>query len=39
VNFNEKLYFAVGFIIAEFIARLIWRVEYCLKMEVKRGIK
>jgi hypothetical protein len=34
VSFNEKVYFAVGSIMAEFIARLIWWVEYCLKMEV-----
>jgi hypothetical protein len=39
VNFNEKLFFTVSFIVAAFIARLIWWVEFCLKMEVKHGIK
>ena len=35
---TEKMYFAAGFFIAAFVARLIWWVEYCLKVEANHGI-
>ena len=37
MKFTEKMYFAAGFCIAAFVARLIWWVEYYLKVEAKHG--